>query len=202
MRLVFSMIIGYLLGTISPSAFLAKIKKKNLREEGTQNLGATNTMLTLGTGYGALVLFFDIAKAAIAVKIGQIIAPAYALSGILSGGSAVIGHIYPFYMKFKGGKGFASFGGLVLAYDPGIFLVLLFTSCALMLIINYSVAMPMFTAAAFPILVFLQTQDLWLSAISVATGILIIIKHWSILGKIHQGEGIKVREFIRHKSAV
>lgn len=202
MKSLACLLIGYLLGTLSPAAFFSKTKHINFRENGTGNLGATNAMLLLGKGYGGLVMLLDMGKAYLACKIAQKLFPQLAMATLLAGSGAVVGHVYPFYMKFKGGKGFASFGGLVLAYDPGIFLVLLFTSCALMLIINYSVAMPMFTAAAFPILVFLQTQDLWLSAISVATGILIIIKHWSILGKIHQGEGIKVREFIRHKSAV
>lgn len=198
MRLVFSMIIGYLLGTISPSAFLAKIKKKNLREEGTQNLGATNTMLTLGTGYGALVLFFDIAKAAIAVKIGQIIAPAYALSGILSGGSAVIGHIYPFYMKFKGGKGLATYGGMILGLDPILFLILLIVSTVCMFVVNYSAGMPMSAGVLFPILYGIDTRSITAFAIAAVISAVIIWKHFSNLLRGRKGEDIKVRDYAVH----
>ncbi|MBQ8624368.1 MAG: glycerol-3-phosphate acyltransferase [Oscillospiraceae bacterium] len=198
MKLIFSMIIGYLLGTLSPSAFLAKLKKKNLREEGTQNLGATNTMLTLGTGYGALVLFFDLAKAAIAVKLGQLIAPAFALSGLLSGSAAVLGHIYPFYMKFKGGKGLAAYGGLILGLDPILFLILLIISTACMFVVNYSAGMPMSAGVLFPVLYGLRTHSIVSFLFAAAISAVIIWKHFSNLLKGRNGEDVKVRDYAVH----
>lgn len=195
MRLLISVILGYFLGSLSPAALFAKIKKKDLRKEGSKNLGATNTMLTLGTGYGAVVMIFDIAKAAIAVKIGQLLAPMYTLSGILSGSFAVIGHIYPFYMRFRGGKGLAAFGGMILGVDPLLFLILLIVSTACMFIVNYSAGMPMSAGILFPILYGLRVQS-W-SAFIVAAIIsgLIIAKHFSNLVKGKKGEDIKVRDY-------
>ncbi len=195
MRLLISIILSYFLGSLSPSALLAKIKKKNLREEGSKNLGATNTMLTLGTGYGALVLVFDIAKAALAVKIGQLVAPMYTLSGILSGSFAVMGHIYPFYMKFKGGKGLAAFGGMILGVDPMLFLILLIISTVCMFIANYSAGMPMSAGILFPIMYGLRMQSWSAFVVAAIISAVIIAKHFSNLIKGKKGEDVKVRDY-------
>ena len=195
MRLILSMVLGYFLGSLNPAALLAKIKNKNLRAEGSKNLGATNTMLTLGTGYGALVLLFDIAKAAVAVKLGQLIAPAYMLSGILSGSSAVMGHIYPFYMKFKGGKGLAAFGGMILGVDPMLFLILLVVSTVCMFAVNYSAGMPMSAGILFPIAYGLRMSSWAAFLIAALISGVIIWKHFGNLLRGRKGEDIKVREY-------
>lgn len=197
MKLVLCVLIGYLLGSLSPAALLSKLKKKNLRKQGTGNLGATNTMLVLGKGYGALVMIFDIAKAFVAVKLAQLFVPNLAIAGILSGSAAVIGHIYPFYLKFKGGKGLAAFGGLVLGVDPLLFVVLLVTALALMLIINFSVAMPMSAAILFPILYGIRTKSFPEIIVSIVISLLIIVKHYSNLLKAKNGDEIKVRDYIK-----
>lgn len=197
MKIVLCIAIGYLLGTLSPAALLSKLKNINLRKQGTGNLGATNTMLVLGKGYGALVMILDIAKAFIAVKIAEAICPGVSVVGLLTGFFAVIGHIYPFYMKFKGGKGLAAFGGMILAADPRLFLLLLLTGIVLMLIINYSIALPISAAILFPILYGLYWRSLTAVLICAATSILIIAKHFSIFAKIKRGDEIKVRGFIK-----
>lgn len=191
-------LIGYLLGSLNPAALLSKLKKKNLRKQGTGNLGATNTMLVLGKGYGALVMIFDIAKAFSAVKLVGLLCPNASVVGILTGFAAVIGHIYPFYMKFKGGKGLAAFGGMILALDPLLFLILLLTALALMLIINYSIAMPMSAAVLFPILYGIRSCSVVMGLIAMAISVLIIAKHFSILAKIKRGDEVKVRDYIKN----
>lgn len=104
MNILICILIGYLLGSINPAALISRMKKTNLRDKGTGNLGATNTMLVLGKKYGAFVMAFDISKAFCAVKAAQMLFPALSISGLISGGAAVAGHVWPFYMKFKGGK--------------------------------------------------------------------------------------------------
>lgn len=127
MAYIFSVIIGYLLGCLSPAALISKIKRKNLRKNGTGNLGATNVMLNFGKRFGALVMLFDIFKAFAAYKLAELLFPSAAFVGIAAGFAAVVGHVFPFYMKFKGGKGLAAFAGMVLAYNPWLFLFLLLT---------------------------------------------------------------------------
>jgi len=198
LKILYCALIGYLLGSLSPSAFLSKLKKKNFRENGTGNLGATNTLLILGKGYAAFVMLFDIAKAYLAVKISQILLPHMAIAGALSGFAAVLGHIFPFYMKFKGGKGLASFGGMILGLDPIMFLILLVISLSLMLIVNYSYAMPISASILFPVMYAAKTNDPMSALVTILTGILIIYKHYSNFQKAKRGEDVKIREYIKH----
>lgn len=197
MKILICLIFGYLIGSLSPSAFISKIKNKNLKEHGTKNLGATNTMLVIGKGYGALVLLFDIAKAFFAVRLADWIFPALSIAGLLAGSAAVVGHIYPFYMKFKGGKGLAAFGGLILGVDPLLFLILLALTLVLMFIINYSAAMPMAAGILFPILYGIRTGSVMAAVISAAISLVIIIKHFENVLKAIRGEDVKIREYFK-----
>lgn len=197
MNIFVSIVIGYLLGTLSPAALVSKIKKTNLRKQGTGNLGATNTMLTLGKGYGALVMIVDIGKSLLACKLASLLFPQFSAAGLLAGAAAVVGHIYPFYMKFKGGKGLAAFGGMILAYSWWMFLVLLLSGFVLMLIVNHGLVLPMMAAVVFPVLVALHSRNWLFVLICVATSVLLIVKHWSIFGRIHRGEDTTVRECLR-----
>ncbi len=197
MKLFFSLIIGYLLGTVSPSAFLSKIKKKDFRSNGTGNLGASNTLMLLGKGYGALVMLFDIFKSFLAVKIAQWICPSVLYAGALAGFFAIIGHIFPFYLRFKGGKGLASFGGMILGLSPIMFLMLLLLTLALIIIINHSAAMPFTAGVLFPLLYGLKTADVWLILIASAASILIMCTHFGNLKKAINGEDMKIRDIIK-----
>ena len=196
--IVLCCLFGYLLGSLSPSAFISKIKHKNLKEHGTGNLGASNALLVFGKMYGVVVMLFDIAKAITAVKLATHLFPSISFAGILAGNAAVFGHVFPFYLKFKGGKGLAPFGGLVLASDPTLFCVLLIICGSLMLIANYSAAMPISASILFPVLYGLKKWSL-ISAVAVLpASILIAIKHFSNLGKGKRGEDIKIRQFIKN----
>lgn len=198
MDIVLTILIGYLLGTLSPSALLAKIKQLDLRNQGTQNLGASNTMLVMGKKYGALVMLFDIFKGFIASKLAKLLFPQLAAAQLLAGFSAVVGHIFPFYLEFKGGKGLAAFGGMVLAYDPLVFLFLLTLGIVLMLLTNASVAMPLSAGALFPVFSLIRSQSLTVFFLTAAAGILIVIKHWSNIGKARRGEDVNIRSFVKN----
>lgn len=197
MKIVVCIVIGYLLGSLSPAAWLSKRKKNDLRKHGTKNLGATNVMLVMGKGYGALVMLCDIAKAFAAVRLAEWLFPSVASAGILAGSAAVAGHVYPFYLNWKGGKGLAAFGGMVLGVDPLLFVILLVITVVLMLIVNYGVAMPMSAAVLFPILYDVRGADPVNVLIAVAVGALIVYKHFSNIGKAVRGEDIRVRDYIR-----
>ncbi len=197
MKAVTCIIIGYLLGSISPAALIAKLKHQNLREQGTKNLGASNVTLVIGKKQGALVMGFDILKALVSVKLCQRLFPTLALAGLIAGCSAVVGHVFPFYLKFKGGKGLASFGGMILGVDPMLFLILLVVAVACMFIVNYSYAMPMSAGVLFPILYGIKTKDSTATLIAVAVSLLIIVKHWSNIGKARSGEDKKITEYAK-----
>lgn len=197
MDILLCILIGYLLGCLNPAALFSKLKKIDLRKEGTGNLGATNATMVLGRKCGALVLLFDVAKSYVAVKLAQRLFPAFFASGLIAGAAAVTGHIFPFYLKFKGGKGLASFAGYILGIDP-LLLVILFVFCfSLMLLINYSVAAPMAAAMLFPILYGIRTCGDASVLIVTAVSALIIFKHFSNIEKARSGKDIKVRDYLR-----
>lgn len=199
MEITVCLVIGYLLGSLNPAALLSKWKHTNLREQGTRNLGASNATIVLGKKYGALVMVLDIFKAFLAAKAAKWLFPKLFVAGLLAGLGAVIGHIFPFYMNFKGGKGLAAFGGLALAHSPWMFLILLTLGVVLMIVVNHSYVMPMSVAVLLPIMVLIQTQRLDAFLICVAAGILIIVKHWSNIGKAKRGEEFLIRNFIKEK---
>ncbi len=193
----FAILFGYVLGTLNPAALFGKLKKKNLRAMGTKNLGATNAMLSLGKRYGALVMVFDIAKAYAAYRLAELIDPQATYLGMLAGCAAVVGHIFPFYLGFRGGKGLAAFGGLVLAADARIFLILLVFSTVLMLVFNYGVAMPLSASALFPLFIWIRSHDVVLTLLTSSASALVAAKHWSNLGKARRGEDTSVRDYLK-----
>ncbi|WP_175585124.1 glycerol-3-phosphate 1-O-acyltransferase PlsY [Alkalihalophilus pseudofirmus] len=118
-------LIGYLLGSISFSYLIAKkIKKVDIRQHGSGNAGATNTLRVLGIGPAISVLALDIVKGIIAVWIGILLAPDQ--SGVfpaLAGLAAILGHNWPVYYGFRGGKGVATTIGVIatLVFFPALF---------------------------------------------------------------------------------
>lgn len=197
MNVLFSLIIGYLFGSISPSAFISKMKNKNLREHGTGNLGATNTTVVFGKGYGAFVMFFDIAKSFVAYQLVGLLFPMLSLAGLLASGASIVGHIFPFYMKFKGGKGLAAFGGLILAVDPMLFLILLTVAFFAAVIFNCTVAIPISASILFPILHGIRYNDIVAIMILTAISILIVIVHIPNIYRAKRGEEKEVRTFLK-----
>ena len=116
MAILFYVLLGYLIGSISPGYFLGRIVKGiDIRKFGNHNTGATNTYYTVGPVYGIAAGLFDFLKS---LSVYLVALRYFGLNpnlAILSGLVSVVGHIWPFYLEFKGGKGAASLGGLVLA---------------------------------------------------------------------------------------
>lgn len=202
MEILICIVLGYLVGTLSPAALLAKVKEVDLKHQGTHNLGATNTFMVIGHGYGVLVMLLDIAKAYIVVKVAQLMFPKVMLAGLLSGCSAVCGHVWPFYMKFKGGKGLAAFAGMILAFDAVIFIILAVICFALMLTINYAVVLPVSAAILFPIVTAVRYPNITVIIPVVLVSILILVKNWSNLRKAWRGEVVKFTEYFKKEKTV
>lgn len=197
MDIFICLLTGYFFGSLNPAALLSGRKGIDLRQEGTQNLGASNALLVMGKKQGLLVMFFDILKAYLPYKLMQFLFPKLYVAGMLTGAAAVVGHVFPFYLGFRGGKGLASFAGFVMAYNPRIFLFLLILSITLVLLVNYSFIMPFSGAILFPLLATASSKDPWISLICFAVGGLVLVKHWGNLGRALRGEDIKIREYIR-----
>ena len=122
MMYVIGIIVSYLLGSIPMGLLLTRLAGKgDLRRVGSGNIGATNVMRVGGLRMAGLVWILDMAKAAAAVSIGKYIAgDAF---GAWCGFAAIVGHCYPVWLKFKGGKGISSLFGTLLAVSPMSFAV-------------------------------------------------------------------------------
>lgn len=198
MKYLISLLLCYGLGSLNPAALLSKVKKQDLRTQGTHNLGASNTMLVMGKKWGALVMLFDIFKAFFSVKLAKWLFPQLYAVALVAGLGAVLGHVFPFYLGFQGGKGLAAFGGMVLAYDPILFCILLILGIILMLLFNCSVAMPMSAAPLFAILAGVQAQSVTIFCLAAIPALIIVIKHWSNIEKARSGNDVKIRSFVRN----
>lgn len=197
MKTAVCLIIGYLLGCLNPAALLSKIKKVNMRDKGTGNLGATNAMMLFGKGYGVAVMLFDILKAYFASKIAKLLFPLFTIGGLIAGGAAVVGHIFPFYLHFHGGKGLAAFGGMIMGYHVPMFLALLATGCILILITNYSVLIAVYAAILFPILAGFHSGSLAVVLVILPVSALLLWEFRGNFRKIREGKEIKVRNFLK-----
>ena len=193
---VASLAMGYTMGSFSPSHLIARCKKTNLREQNTGNLGASNTMLTFGAGWGTLVLVVDVGKAALASLLASLLFPSSSTAGLVAGGASVLGHVFPFYLKGKGGKGLAPFLGMMLAYDPMTFGVLLLLSAALSLLLNYTAFMPLTLGGQFPLAVLIRSASLLSTLIALALGALLIFTHRRNILRAFRREDHTVRQYL------
>ena len=175
---------GYLLGCSNMAFYLEKLTKKSVRGGGSGNLGASNTVIRLGWKAGVLVGAHDIGKALLTVYLTRWLLPEHDYAAVIAGIACVLGHIFPFYLKFKGGKGFASYVGVIFALDWKIALVIIGMIFVVTLITDYIVAATLMTTVSAPISLGLH-QGKWLLALILCVGSAVILyRHWENLIRI------------------
>ena len=126
MEYLIIIIIGYLIGSINPAVIIARaVKGIDIREVNTGNAGTSNAVITLGLKYGILVGVIDLLKGLLPVIVLRILFPENEIIWFIGGISVIIGHVYPIFLKFKGGKGTATYGGMLFAISPLYTLILL-----------------------------------------------------------------------------
>lgn len=188
-----AILIGYLLGCFNIALIISKIKKIDLRNTGSKNLGASNTFISIGKGLGVLVGVCDIFKCTIAIILARLIFPEIDFLPYIAGVACIMGHMFPFYLKFKGGKGFASFVGMTLGINWKFFIVIGICIILITLITKYIVLATMATVISYPIFLFFNTHNLWIVAMVSAISCIIIIKHYKNLIRIAKGEEFKFK---------
>ena len=113
---------AYLLGSVNPALMVARFRGVDIREVGSGNPGASNVLRALGKGPAATVYLLDLLKGFVPALVGLLIWSSEA--GAVAGLGAVIGHCYPIYHRFRGGKGVATAGGALLAVSPPVMLIM------------------------------------------------------------------------------
>ncbi|MBQ9925815.1 MAG: glycerol-3-phosphate acyltransferase [Clostridia bacterium] len=190
MELAVSILIGYLVGSINPAYLISRMRGFDIRSRGSGNAGASNALVTMGklTGIGCAV--FDILKATAVYKLAEMIFPGAEAVGIMAGAACILGHIFPLWMGFKGGKGLASVAGTMLAYDWKLFLIVVVCEVILVVIIDYicaaSVSFPVVLTVLYAVRGGAMIGIVTLSAIVV----IMLIKHISNIKRIIAGEEV------------
>ena len=123
MERIICLLIGYVFGLFQTAYIYGKLHGIDIRNYGSGNAGTTNTLRTLGTKAGMIVLFGDIMKCILAVVLTNLLfrdtyPDLIYLLKIYAAAGAILGHNFPFYLKFKGGKGIAATAGMILSFHP------------------------------------------------------------------------------------
>lgn len=190
---VIAIIIGYFVGCFNLAFIISKVKKVDLQNTGSKNLGASNTFITVGKGLGVLVGACDIFKCTLVVLLIRLIFPEMDFLPYIAGVACVMGHMFPFYLKFKGGKGFASFLGMSLGIHWKYFIVIGICIIVITLVTKYIVLATMATVISYPIYLFYDTRNWIIFVMVTALSVIIILKHYKNLIRIAKGEEFKFK---------
>lgn len=184
---------AYLLGCSNLTYYIARAKGLNVRDKGTGNLGASNATILIGWGAGIAVAIHDIGKATLAVVLANFLFPEAPHIGAVAGVASVLGHIFPFYLGFRGGKGFASYFGMVLGLNWKFALILGVVIIAVTLISDYIVLGTFTTISASPIVLGLLSGSLVLPLILLVGSAVILYKHRENIVRLRNGTEIGLR---------
>lgn len=197
-----SILVCYLLGSLSFAIIVSKcIAKKDIREFGSGNAGMTNVLRTLGKGPAALTLLGDLGKAVVGVLLsrllltywGQVPEEFLTMFLYLAGIFVVLGHIYPVYYGFHGGKGIATSAGVLLMVDPIVFVGVVVVFLVVVLISKIVSLASICASVAAPIITYvsqllLGAQHALLDALCVLVfAVLVIIMHRSNIVRLANG---------------
>ncbi len=154
------MVLAYLLGSLPSAVWAGKwLRGIDIRDHGSGNAGATNAMRVLGPGLGLTVLVIDALKGVAAVSLARILpdgtlSPAwFVMLQLLLGALAILGHVFPVFASFKGGKGIATLVGIIFVLYPEAFLICLLVFLAVFLTTRYVSLGSLSAAIALPVVV-------------------------------------------------
>ncbi len=200
-------VLAYLIGSIPSSVWVGRyFFDIDIREYGSGNAGATNTFRVLGPKWGTIVMVADMVKGIIAVKLALLLPEYFDHEMRLQtlqlglGLAAVVGHIFPIWADFRGGKGVATLFGIVLGISPltalscvGVFLLVLYlTRFVSLSSILASIAFPVF------ILVIFNVENHVYRVFAIAVALMVLLTHQKNIGRIFKGVESKV-PILKHR---
>ena len=187
------LLLSYLIGCSSMALYVSKYKKVDLQKAGSGNLGASNTMILLGWKPAIIVGLHDIGKAVLAVVLAKLFCPDQLLVQAGAGVACVLGHMFPFYLHFKGGKGFASYLGMTFALNWKLALVVMVIVVIVTLISDYIVVGTVTTIVIVPAYMGYATRSLLLAAILCIATAVMLYKHRDNYSRILNGTEVGLR---------
>ena len=200
MMIIVMLILSYLIGAFPSGLIIGKLFfKKDIRQYGSGNTGATNSFRVLGRPAGFIVTFLDIFKGFITVffplwfpVLADGVISTFFTNGLIVGLFAILGHVYPIYLKFNGGKAVATSAGVVLGVNPILLLILAIIFFSVLKIFKY-VSLSSIIAAISCVIGSIIIHDYNLLAVSGIVSIILIIRHKSNIVRIFKGEEPKIK---------
>ena len=180
-------ILSYLFGSISTSTIICRIKNVDIKKIGSGNAGATNTVRALGKKYGALVLVLDILKGIIPTLIASTLSSNSLTLPVLCAFSTVLGHVFPVYFSFKGGKGAATFIGTILVLFPIGALICFITWISVIFLSGYVGLATILAAIIFPLSILIAGK-MNLIFFGVTAMLFVLIAHYKNFIRLLQGK--------------
>lgn len=200
MMIIVMLILSYLIGAFPSGLIIGKLFfKKDIRQYGSGNTGATNSFRVLGRPAGFIVTFLDIFKGFITVFFplwfpvhADGVISTFFTNGLIVGLFAILGHVYPIYLKFNGGKAVATSAGVVLGVNPILLLILAIIFFSVLKIFKY-VSLSSIIAAISCVIGSIIIHDYIFLAVSGIVSIILIIRHKSNIVRIFKGEEPKIK---------
>lgn len=189
-------LIGYLLGCVNTAYIVGRLHGRDIRKAGSHNAGATNTVIVIGFKVGLIAAAGDIAKAVIAVALAGALFARLEFAGLLAGACCIFGHAFPFWMHFKGGKGFASYLGLILALSGWLGFFLAIGATAVITIVGDKLSVATISVmASYPVCMYLMGFDgRAILVVALVSGAM-ILKHRENIGRLVRGEEMGFRQY-------
>lgn len=191
MTLIGALLVSYLTGAIPFGLLFSRLAGKDVRKEGSGNIGATNVNRVLGKKLGVLTLLCDVAKGFFPVFAASLLLPMddnWELFVGLCGLAAVLGHMFSIYLGFKGGKGVATALGVFLFFSPWAIGIALLLFIAVVGISGFVSAGSLAAAGMIPFLILMLGGSLSTFFCAAVIAVLIWIKHSSNIGRLRRGE--------------
>lgn len=197
-------ILAYLIGSIPTSVWISKaIFNIDIRDYGSGNPGATNTFRVLGSKWGSIVMIVDVTKGAIATSL-YILIPYYLTNElartnfmIVLGLASVIGHIFPIWAGFRGGKGVATILGMALAIQPIVALICLLVFLFTLLTTRFVSLSSLIAGVAFMVLILFifNEKETMYRLFAIIVALMVIITHQKNISRLLNGTENKVPSF-------
>ena len=186
-------VIGYALGNLNPAYLLGKRKGYDVRKDGSGNAGASNALILAGKAAFFVTASVDILKAFLACRLCRALFPDLLIAEQLGGTFCILGHMFPAVLHFRGGKGLACLGGVILSWHWKAFLFLLLLAALIAFLTQYICFVAPTISVIFPGLYYYKTSLLYCALVLLIPAAPIILKHVTNFRRIAEGTELRMR---------
>ncbi len=188
--------LAYIIGSIPFGVLIVRQRGIDLQAVGSKNIGATNVLRTAGKGAAVATLVGDSLKGAVAVMLGRLMTGSEIWEGAL-GIAAVLGHLYPIFLSFKGGKGVATSFGVLVPYSPFSALIALIVWIITALLTRYSSLAAIMACISLPVIFALLGASKIKISFAIVLAFLIILRHKSNIKRLIEGSENRIGEKVK-----